>query len=79
MRICAVGIEAVKDKVNSLVGKRLKISVNKGRKRVVRYEGEITGVYPSLIMLKIFDDRVISSLTASYSDLLTGDVKLKII
>ena len=79
MRKCTVGIEAVKDKVNSLVGKRLKISVNKGRKRVVRYEGEITGVYPSLIMLKIFDDRVISSLTASYSDLLTGDVKLKII
>ena len=79
MRKGEIGIERIKNGVSALVGKRLRVSVNKGRKRIVRYEGEISGVFPSLITLKIYGDKVISSLTASYSDLLTGDVKLKTI
>lgn len=74
-----MGVSAVKSRVEELKGKRLRVSVNKGRKRVIRYEGEIEGVYPSLFTLKIFGGGAVTALTASYSDLLTGDVKLKII
>ena len=45
MRKCTAGIEEVKSGVEALVGQKLKVSVNKGRKRVIRYDGEIDSVY----------------------------------
>lgn len=73
-----IGVEAVKSSIEALKGKRLGVYVNKGRKKVLRYEGEISDVYPSLFTVRLYDDTT-SSLTASYSDVLTGDVKLKLL
>ena len=77
MRKRAVSIEEIKSDVASLVGQKLKISVNKGRKKVVKYDGELSGVYPSVFVLKITGDKTINSLSCSYSDVICGDIKLK--
>lgn len=77
MRKRAVSIEEIKSEVLSLEGQKLKISVNKGRKNVVKYDGELSGVYPSVFILKITGDKTINSLSCSYSDVICGDIKLK--
>ena len=77
MRKRAVSIEEIKSEVLSLEGQKLKISVNKGRKKVVKYDGELSGVYPSVFILKITGDKKINSLSCSYSDVICGDIKLK--
>ena len=41
MRKCAKSIDEVKAYVNELTGRPLKISVNKGRKKIVKYSGSI--------------------------------------
>lgn len=77
MRKRAVSIDEIKSDVAALVGQHLKISVNKGRKKIVRYDGELAGVYPSVFILKIIGDKNVNSLSCSYSDVICGDIKLK--
>ena len=78
MRKCTLKPEEVKRAVHLLKGKRLKISVNRGRKKIERYEGEVENTYPCVFILKIIGEPLIKSLAFSYSDLICGDVKLRI-
>ena len=77
MRKCAVSIEEVKKDVRALVGKKLRVSVNRGRKKVDRYDGEITAIYPSVFVLSVVGLSTGNSLSCSYSDVVCGDIKLK--
>ncbi len=77
MRKCTAGIGQVRSGVAALVGQRLKVSVNKGRKRVIRYDGEIAGVYPGVFVLNVTPVKGVSRLSFSYGDVICGDVKLK--
>lgn len=77
MRKCTADIEEVKSGVAALVGQRLKVSVNKGRKRVIRYDGEIAGVYPGVFVLNVEPVKGVRRLSFSYGDVICGDVKLK--
>jgi len=76
MRKVNNSIEQVKELINTLQGKSLKISVNKGRKRIVRYTGSIVETYPQVFVLKIENDKHIDKLSCSYSDVICGDIKL---
>ena len=77
MRKSAVSIDEIKNDVASLLGQKLKISINKGRKKIVRYDGELSAVYPSVFVLNVFGNKAVSSLSFSYSDVICGDIKLK--
>ena len=77
MRKNTISIEEAKRHIHSLRGIALKISVNKGRKRILRYDGRIADVYPSVFTLQISDDKNINMLSCSYSDLICGDIELK--
>ena len=77
MRKTAMSIEEAKKHIDGLCGHTLKISVNKGRKKILRYDGLIAGVYPSVFTLQILDDKNIQTLSCSYSDLICGDIDLK--
>lgn len=72
-----MSIDEIKANVLSLLGRKLKISVNKGRKKVARYEGELSGVYPGVFVLRIDGDKAIKTMSCSYSDVICGDIKLK--
>ena len=77
MRKNAMSIEEAKKHIRALQGAPLEISVNKGRKKVIRYDGKIADVYPSVFTLAISDDKNINMLSCSYSDFICGDIELK--
>ena len=72
-----VSINEVRDNVQSLKGKLLLIKVNKGRKRIIKYNGEIEEILPSLFTMSIVGEKNISRLSCSYSDVICGDVVLQ--
>ena len=76
MRKTTVSVEQVKKGVRALMGKPIKIKINRGRKRIERYSGEISAVYPSVFTLKV-DKGAVKSLSCSYSDLICGEVVIK--
>ncbi len=76
MRKRAVSIEEVKQSIEGLKGSNLRISVNRGRKRIQRYDGEIAAMYPAVFTLKITSDKHIDLLSFSYSDVICGDLNL---
>lgn len=78
MHKVAVSIEEVKEKISALKGVAVRISVNKGRKRIVKYDGEVMEIYPSVFTLKINGDKHLEMLSCSYSDVVCGDIALKI-
>ncbi|MCL2860850.1 MAG: Veg family protein [Firmicutes bacterium] len=75
MRKSGISIDEVKEKVAALKGVKLKVAVNHGRKRIVKYEGEISATYPSVFTMKIDDNKNVKNLTFSYSDVICGDIK----
>ncbi|MDR3022133.1 MAG: Veg family protein [Clostridiales bacterium] len=76
MRKVNNNIENIKSFILELQGKALKISVNKGRKRIIKYNGCIDALYPQVFVLKIEDNKDIKSLSCSYHDVICGDIKL---
>jgi uncharacterized protein Veg len=60
MRKGTMSIEEAKNFIRELRGFALRISVNKGRKKVLNYDGRIGDVYPSLFTLQITDDKNIN-------------------
>ncbi|MDR1138876.1 MAG: hypothetical protein LBK70_03255 [Clostridiales bacterium] len=76
MRKVNNSIENIKEFVSALVGKNLKISVNKGRKRIIKYTGSIQQLYPQVFILNIDDNKDIKSMSCSYHDVICGDIKM---
>lgn len=77
MHKASISIDEVKQKISALKGVAVRISVNKGRKRIVRYDGEVLEIYPSVFTLKINGDKNLEMLSCSYSDVVCGDIALK--
>ena len=77
MRKRTMSLSEAKSSIEGLKGKLIEIKVNKGRKRVVKYLGEVVDVYPSVFTLRIDGDELIDKLSCSYSDVICGDVVLK--
>lgn len=76
MRKCAMSTAEAKDMISGYVGVPVRVSVNKGRKRIVRYDAAVTEIYPSVFTLKIENDRFLKKLSCSYSDVICGDIKI---
>ena len=76
MRKCAMSAAEAKAMITGFIGIPLRVSVNKGRKRIVRYDACVTEVYPAVFTLKIEKDKNITRLSWSYSDVICGDIKL---
>ena len=72
-----MSIADAKRHIAALSGETLKISVNKGRKKIVKYDGHIGDIYPSVFTLHIVGDKNINLLSCSYSDLICGQIQLK--
>ena len=76
MRKSTMSIEEAKKYIRDLKGIALRISVNKGRKKILKYDGSVGDVYPSLFTLQITGDKNINMLSCSYSDLICWDIEL---
>ena len=70
----------VKRRMDECVGSRVKIRMNKGRRKIVVREGIIEKTYPSIFLIKVENEFQDSSRLVSYSytDILTHTVELSL-
>ncbi len=73
MRTVSHNIEDVKRRIEGLKGKNLALSVNKGRKKVVKLDGVIEDVFPSVFTFRDAGGDIASFW---YSDVICGDIVL---
>lgn len=79
MRKSTVSVETIKNRVSDLLGKTVKVSVNRGRNKVVRYKANVKGVYPAVFVLEILNCKSLRSMSCSYNDLICGDIRLSLV
>lgn len=69
----------VKDRIISLKGSNVKLTINRGRNRIEKLNAIIESVYPSVFTVKTNSKDSNPIQTFSYSDVLCGDVKVSAI
>ena len=75
MRKQTLTISAIKEKIDELVGKDIRMEVCRGRKQIKRYKGVVEHTFPSVFVVRLTEgDSVAPSLSYSYSDVLCGEV-----
>ena len=79
MRKVKMSLKDIITEITSLKGENVNMRVNKGRNRFEKYIGIVKGVYPSVFTVDVTDPKYIGMISYSYSDVLCGDVALKII
>lgn len=75
MRQRAISVEEVKTKLRELKGKNLSVAVNRGRNKITKMTGEIVDMFPSVFTFRAARGDVLSF---SYSDIICGEVRIKI-
>ena len=75
MRKGVTTLSDIKQAVLSLKGKQVELYINRGRRKILKFQGVIDNVYTSVFTVK---DKIASTLTHtySYSDILCGEVKI---
>ena len=66
-------VDLAKKKVESLMGKELKIRYNKGRNKIVYFEEKISEFYNNVFVITVYNE-IFDRISCSYTDLLCGDV-----
>jgi len=72
-----MSIDEAKLHIQELSGQPLKISINKGRRKIVRYEGQIGDLFPSVFTLHINGNKTVNLLSCSYRDVICGQIQFK--
>ena len=76
MRRNIIDLETVKQKILALKGNPVKMEVNRGRNKIVKFSGVIVNVYPSVFTVETDTEAILGNKTFSYFDVLCGDVKI---
>lgn len=71
-------LQNVKSEILNLKGKSVNLIVNKGRKKIVKFNGVIENVYPSMFVIKPNENVELDRTSFSYNDVLCGDIAYKI-
>lgn len=74
MRKVNTNIKDVIDQITKLKGESVKMQVNKGRKRIEKYEGIIESVYPSIFTVLVYDPDGEKHYSYSHAEVLCGNV-----
>ena len=69
-------IKDIIEQITNLKGESVKMQINKGRKRVEKYEGIIESVYPSIFTVLVYDPDGEKHYSYSHAEVLCGDVKI---
>lgn len=72
MRKVNTNVSTVIEEIERLKGENISMEINKGRKKIERYQGIIENVYPSIFTVNIGEGK--SPLSYSYTEVLCGDV-----
>jgi len=72
-----LGLADIKDKVTNLQGQNIALKINKGRNKIVYFDGIISEFYNNVFVITVFD-QIFDRISCSYTDLLCGDVAFKV-
>lgn len=76
-------IQRVKDLLSQNIGKRIRLSAKKGRKRVIVRHGVIKETYPSIFVVLLDSISEFAStertVSFSYADLLTKSIEITVV
>lgn len=75
MRKCGLSIEDVKRHVAELKGSTLTLSVNKGRKRITDFGGEVVDTFRSVFTFMANDGELMSF---AYADVICGNIVITV-
>lgn len=76
MKRTGLSLEEVKIKVKELKGINIFMAINRGRKKIDRFNAIIDNVYPSVFTVKVDTLNQQNVQTFSYFDVLCGDVEI---
>lgn len=71
-----LSLSEVKETIKKMHRKNVEVTLNMGRNKIVRFCGELEGVYPALFKVRPHDQAFKGKTTYSYSEYLCGRVKL---
>ena len=71
MRKVNTSVSNVIEEISRLKGSNISMQVNKGRKRIEKYQGIIENVYPSIFTVNIGEGK--NPMSYSYTEVLCGD------
>ncbi|MGN1077736.1 MAG: Veg family protein [Candidatus Gallimonas sp.] len=66
----------IKKTIGEYFRKQVNVTVNLGRNKVLRYCGELSGVYPALFTVKPNDENFLGKTSYSYAEVLCGSVRI---
>lgn len=72
MRKVNTNVSTVIEEIEKLKGSSISLELNKGRRKIEKYQGIIENVYPSIFTVNIGDGK--NPLSYSYNEVLCGDV-----
>ena len=72
MRKVNNNVITVIQEIEKLKGENISMEINKGRKKIEKYQGIIENVYPSIFTVNIGEGK--NPLSYSYTEVLCGDV-----
>ena len=71
-------LATVKKKIADYFKKPVDVVVNLGRNKILKYTGELSGVYPSLFTVRPDDKSFLGKTSYSYAEVLCGSVRVKL-
>ena len=69
-------ITAVKKKIADYFNQQVDVVVNLGRNKILKYTGELSGVYPALFTVRPDDKGFLGKTSYSYAEVLCGSVRI---
>jgi len=72
MRRVNSSVLTVIQEIEKLKGENICMEINKGRKKIEKYQGIIENTYPSIFTVNVGDGK--NTLSYSYTEVLCGDV-----
>ncbi len=70
-------IAQVKQTIGEYFQRQVDVTVNLGRNKILRYCGELSGVYPALFTVSPNDKNFLGKTSYSYAEVLCGNVSIK--
>ena len=70
-------IAQVKQSIGEYFQRQVDVTVNLGRNKILRYCGELSGVYPALFTVSPNDKNFLGKTSYSYAEVLCGSVSIK--
>lgn len=68
----------IKRDLEPLVGNKIKLRANRGRKKVIEKTGVLESIYPNIFVVRLDEKQVERRVSFSYADILTDAVQLTV-